>query len=1033
MSRLIVPVLLALILLPNLLSAQMTVVNSGEVTAVTRIVPGVVRADGLTTPGRLLRYHITTSDYLPGGIMIKTRSYLPETKDGLLLAGEIGAILRPLGVTSVRSPFPKLRGAAAASVDPHGLGRIYEIRFTAGENIPELCARLDRLAEVEYAEPMIARRPTVTPNDPRIGEQYGLDRVEAAAAWDISKGDSSVLIAIVDGGVDWKHEDLAGNIWTNPNEVPNNGIDDDNNGKIDDVHGWDFVGNVSVIQILGGLFLEDNDPGLMQGATPASGMNHGTHCAGVAGAVANNGIGIAGLAYNVRLLPVKVATDDAGEDADEQFYRAYEGIYYAASLGADIISCSWGGGIPSLVEADVINQATDMGSLVIAAAGNDGLNIDNYLHYPSSFPNVLAVGASDQQDGPASFSNYGIGARVFAPGVNILSSIAGDNRYSGSYSGTSMATPLVSGLAALIKSVHPDWTVGEIAHQLRSTVDNVVVSDPLQRPGYFGRINARRALEVNSSETEGERMPGVEIVESGVDAVGGVIVDTSSRLVSLTLRNYLAPVSNLNVKITPLGEDVEVIGGAMTIDSMGRFDEADLELQVRILDNPSWYEGVAQLLVSYDAPGYHDVELLQIPYQFESETNFTLMASGLPARTSVSGGHSPSYGVLWGVGEVPGVGGGFVRISGTEFNYDIISIQTVTSVYAFDEARAVATSGPVVMKTTDRGMTWSNVLVADITTQAQNVHFFDGTSGVLLGSPLNGDKGIGLTTDAGETWEPLTTQIPVAAGDESIRPAIAWAGDHGWFATNAESLYHTGDRGKTWERWEMAQSNTLLLLAFRTPEVGLGVTRKITQDGLVYQVLGTTDGGKTWENTGAPLTIEDIVPVHLTPIPDHNAFVLLGSDGRVKISSDDGLTWQGKATSRTNAFISGGTSYSNIDRARIWSLGTSIGVLDIPFEASSVPEIAGERDSPMQILSVFPNPVNSGNEVALSIHLEESATMTIELVDLTGRVVLRHEAGRMASGTHSLNLALGNLASGQYICRVEGDQRVRSRVVRVER
>src|SRR5690606_3005046 len=159
---------------------------------------------------------------------------------------------------------------------------IYEVRFSSPGNVPELCARLQELRDVEYAEPIMVRRTMGMPDDPRIGEQYGLVRVEAEAAWEISQGDTSVVIAIVDGGVDWNHDDLAGNIWSNPNEIPGNGIDDDGNGKVDDVHGWDFVGNISQIQVLAELFQEDNDPGYVPGVTADGAVDHGTHCAGIA-------------------------------------------------------------------------------------------------------------------------------------------------------------------------------------------------------------------------------------------------------------------------------------------------------------------------------------------------------------------------------------------------------------------------------------------------------------------------------------------------------------------------------------------------------------------------------------------------------------------------------------------------------------------------------------------------------------------------------------------------------------------------------
>jgi subtilisin family serine protease len=399
---------------------------------------------------------------------------------------------------------------ALSAVQAQAIERFEEVRVTRlrlgeGVDVEEAVQRLGQLAQVEYAEPnYIYHTMEVTqqlPNDSRFGELWGMDNtgqtggtpdadIDAPEAWQIQTGDKTVLVAVIDTGVDYTHPDLAANVWTNPDEIPDNGFDDDDNGYVDDVRGWDFANN-------------DNDP--------MDDNLHGTHVAGTIGAVGNNGLGVAGVNWEVSIMPLKfLDANGSGSTAD-----AIKAVLYAANNGARILSNSWGGGGFSQALLDAIEVANSKGALFVAAAGNEGNNNDQVPNYPSNYDteNVVAVAATDHEDGLADFggggggggdgcgctmavagvgSNYGpTTVDLGAPGENILSTVPG-NAYR-SLSGTSMATPHVSGVAALLLAQAPGLSVTELKSKLLDSVDPLPSLQGKMVTG--GRLNAAKALQ----------------------------------------------------------------------------------------------------------------------------------------------------------------------------------------------------------------------------------------------------------------------------------------------------------------------------------------------------------------------------------------------------------------------------------------------------------------------------------------------------------------------------------------------------------
>jgi subtilisin family serine protease len=325
-----------------------------------------------------------------------------------------------------------------------------EITLPLGRMDPaQAAALLSRLKFVEYAEPDYVVYTTKTPNDPSYASLWGMTNIKAPAAWDTFTGSPSFVVADIDTGIDYNHPDLAANVWTNPGEIAGNGVDDDGNGYIDDIHGWDFA-------------YGDNNPSDVAG--------HGTHTAGTIGAVGDNGVGVAGVDWSVKLMALKFL-DDSGSGYTS---AAISALNYAVAKGAKVSNNSWGGGGYSSSLYNAINNARLAGHLFIAAAGNNGTNNDLAPFYPASYnlDNVIAVAAIDSVDAKASFSNYGAtSVDLGAPGVSILSTTP-NNTYS-YYNGTSMATPHVTGVVALVYALHPDWTYAQVRSQILNTVRKV--------------------------------------------------------------------------------------------------------------------------------------------------------------------------------------------------------------------------------------------------------------------------------------------------------------------------------------------------------------------------------------------------------------------------------------------------------------------------------------------------------------------------------------------------------------------------------
>ncbi len=429
---------------------------------------------------------------IPGKVVIKIKpEYFRESirSSGTTGIASLDAKLNRLGIRSV-SPRFSLNEAKSKG---QSIRRILLVEFDPALSPVGIANSLGLDPSVEYAEPLYPDEMLDVPNDPKYATSLNFASMQAEAAWSIHKGElgsQPVILAVTDSGVNWTHPDLAPNVWQNLAEDHNangytlyytgsawvmdsgdiNGIDDDGNGKVDDLIGWDFMLNANGD--------EANNPSDMG--------SHGTIVSGLAAARTNNATGVSSLSWNVTLMPISCSYPGAGSS----LYKTYDAVVYAAENGADVINCSWGSNTYSSAGKDAIDYARSLGSIIVAAAGNAN---NQTLFYPAAYPGVVATASLLNSGVKWSGSSYGNYVDVGAPNETV------DSTYYNSYitisGATSYASPIASALIALVKSYHPTWTADQIITQVKGTCDDIdLLNVGKENLLGEGKLNAYRAL-----------------------------------------------------------------------------------------------------------------------------------------------------------------------------------------------------------------------------------------------------------------------------------------------------------------------------------------------------------------------------------------------------------------------------------------------------------------------------------------------------------------------------------------------------------
>lgn len=548
-----------------------------------------------------LRVAAQDADHFPGRVVVRIdpafRAYCGPSS--LKIPGLL-PVWERLAVTRVGQMFPFLveptRSGPVNSLPYVDLSLVYEIDFQASVSVPEAAALLSRHPSVVYAEPLFAQYPVYQPNDELADTTGGrdlmwhLNQVRMREAWDISRGDPDIVIGVVDAGISFEHPDLQANQWTNSAD-PVDGIDNDGDGYVDDYRGWDFGGD----SLSAG---SDNDP--------TYGLDdHGNLVAGIIGATPDNEIGIPGLAYECRYMPIKVGVDDQ----PGVFYFGYQGLVYAAFKGAKVINCSWGSSAWSQLGQDVIDYATiNRQAAVVAAAGNGGVD---EAFYPASYARAFSVANSGYGDTLYPRSTYHASVDVVAPGQDIRTTSRNDD-YVPFFTGTSASSPIVSAAVGIVLAHFPAFNGFQAAQRLRMTADPVEDENPDKREKLGrGRINVLRALtdppvpsvrlyDQTFAGSQGDNLrPGDTVTMDGIWV------------------NYLDPTQELTISLsTSEGQGgIEILEGTLRAGQLQTLQGINVPQAFRFrVSNGVKPDQEVFLKLSYSDPatGYEDVEFVPL-------------------------------------------------------------------------------------------------------------------------------------------------------------------------------------------------------------------------------------------------------------------------------------------------------------------------------------------------------------------------------------------------------------------------------------
>ena len=569
----------------------------------TNLSTNVAQAQFLAKSKYQLPKGITNDDIEAGRVWFTLK---PEYKTAFQSSNALSRLISQRASAQIHQPFPETeqriqfkKARTNKNVSGVDISLIYEVNLQQDVSINQMIDELVATGMVAIAEPVPANKMYYTPNDTDILRQDYLSVIKAFEAWDISKGDSTVLVGIVDSGFDFNHPDLKDKVHYNQKDRID-GIDNDKDGYIDNHYGWDFVGETVATNSI----VQDNNPQL-----PTAGVDHGISVAGCAAASTDNSLGVAGTGFNVKIVSTKHSPDDT--PGSLSIYNGYGGVVYMAETGVKIINCSWGGAFSSQIAAGIIKSVVeDYGCLVIVAAGNDGKNL---AQFPASFDGVLSVGATTSTDGIASFTNYDYSVDIMAPGSGIYATThsKGNGTQYKSTSGTSFSSPIVAGAAALAWSHRRDLTPLQIGELLRITSDPLDASAATRYKGKIGRgrLNMQRALTEFPVAVRIKKFEFVRADNGKVPYAGDLAVFNAEFFSSLATSK-----SDFKIKVEAIDNTLTVVEGDIIYEGvLNSKQSVNTRNKVKVRINSTLPNfGVITLRITYTQNGYESQEFAAV-------------------------------------------------------------------------------------------------------------------------------------------------------------------------------------------------------------------------------------------------------------------------------------------------------------------------------------------------------------------------------------------------------------------------------------
>lgn len=823
------------------------------------------------------------------------------------------------------------------------LDLIYHIEFDF-DNSLRLAKEINSIPEVTYCVPEAYYEFCELPNDPLYNDQWGLEIIGLASAWDKAKAGRNIIIGVVDSGIDTDHNDLKSQMFVNTKEIPGNGIDDDDNGFVDDVSGWDFVGNITAVEASNRQWKPNNNP------KPAFDNNdHGTHVAGIAAATTNNGIGMSSVSWNATILPIKCAMDNlSAQTGSRNVYRPYDGMMYAAMMGADVINCSWSSDYNDPLMNEVIEYVLSKDIAIVAAAGNFIINNDEIPFYPASLPGIFAVGSINKAGSPSGFTHYGVSVDIFAPGESIVSTMP-KNIYN-TKTGSSMAAPFVTGVVALLKSAKPGISSEEIRQRIRSSAKLYGKSMHLQERFFFGALDAGAAL--NNNFSGGKSTPGIS-VESVYIEGKDAITTSNPTMIKFNFRNYLSDAENINVKIYPKGNYIIPDTTNFIIQQFTGQSSHERDLSFRMSNLNPWFRGVIDFVIEYsDDKGYYNIEIIKIPVDLPT-TNTYFVAETSPEYDAIVWNSASSAGRFdfWVGGYNYDMGGGMIYHWGRTLGF--FPQDTVNSVKALSVARGFgAVSGrnlkSYIKSTRDSGRTWQSEDITNFVIKVHDIIVFENEDIIAFGEKIKQNQSFGIAKREAGKWSAIENNFSLKSNETLIRGSVASFGDKVMAGTSAGRVIYSDDKGKSWSISELTPEGIIRFIVLINQDSAVAVAPGSGTAKNVGKVYNTINGGQTWTSGVFDFRTIGRVPVYAYCPDSSNSVIVLHSNGEVTASEDLGFSWRHELTQFYRfGKVNTGAGYTFGGKSRLWNQAYDIGFLEfdiIPSNARYSLSIAGNSE-----------------------------------------------------------------------------------------